>query len=123
MSQVITLTKLNCWQIPAEETSHTTEEKKAVIKDAEKETKVAETVASVKPEEKKTLTAESPPSSTTVAAEPEKQASGQPKQFFCRNTETETRPLQKAEIPADTPFRPINLILAERNFFGHCFFD
>ena len=73
MSQVITLTKLNCWQIPAEETSHTTEEKKAVIKDAEKETKVAETVASVKPEEKKTLPTESPSSTTVAASEAEKQ--------------------------------------------------
>ena len=59
-----------------EETSHATEEKKAVIKDAEKEAKVSEAVASVKPETKKKLTEELPsPEPTTVAAaaEPEKQ--------------------------------------------------
>ena len=38
-------------------------------------------------------------------------ASGQTKQFFCRNTETETRPLQKAEISAETE-------IAETDFFG-----
>ena len=44
--------------------------------------------------------------------------SGQPKQFFCRNTETETRPLQEAEILpdtnilADTLFRPEETVSA-----------
>ena len=65
------------FQSSVEETSHATEEKKAVIKDAEKEAKkVSEAVASVKPETKKNLTEELPsPESTTVAAaaEPEKQ--------------------------------------------------
>ena len=68
----LTCLGLNYLQVSAEETGHATEERKAVIKDVEKETKVAEAVTSVKPVEK-VLKEEPPSPTTTVAAEPERQ--------------------------------------------------